>query len=105
MSTGFEIETELIVHALDLDLPMSELETDYRERPPGSASKLSTIKDGLRILWLILHLVRDLLPLQFSQPSGRYPSSRPLRRPSPSLWNSWRPVLFRACQPRFWRLA
>ena len=65
MSTGFEIETELLVHALDLDLPMSELETDYRERPPGSASKLSTIKDGLRILWLIQHLVRDLLPLRF----------------------------------------
>ena len=65
MSTHFEIETELLVHALDLDLPISETETDYRERPEGSASKLSTIGDGLRILWLILHLVRDLLPLQF----------------------------------------
>jgi len=65
MSTRFEIETELLVHALDLDLPISEVETDYRERPEGSVSKLSTVKDGLRILWLILHLVRDLLPLQF----------------------------------------
>jgi glycosyltransferase involved in cell wall biosynthesis len=65
MSTRFEIETELLVHALDLDLPISEIETDYRERPEGSVSKLSTIKDGLRILWLISHLVRDLLPLQF----------------------------------------
>jgi glycosyltransferase involved in cell wall biosynthesis len=65
MSTRFEIETELLVHALDLDLPISAVETDYRERPEGSMSKLSTIKDGLRILWLILHLVRDLLPLQF----------------------------------------
>ncbi len=65
MSAHFEIETELLVHALDLGLPLSEVETDYRERPDGSVSKLSTIKDGLRILWLILHLVRDLLPLQF----------------------------------------
>jgi len=65
MSTGFEVETELLVHALDLDIPMSEIETEYRERPSGSQSKLSTVKDGLRILWVILHLVRDLLPLQF----------------------------------------
>lgn len=65
MSRRFEIETELLVHALDLDLPISEVETDYRERPEGSMSKLSTVKDGLRILWLILHLVRDLRPLQF----------------------------------------
>jgi glycosyltransferase involved in cell wall biosynthesis len=64
-STGFEIETELLVHALDLDVPMSEIETDYHERPLGSLSKLSTIKDGIRILGLIVHLVRDLLPLQF----------------------------------------
>jgi glycosyltransferase involved in cell wall biosynthesis len=64
-SIGFEIETELLVHALDLDVPMSEIDVDYRERPSGSVSKLSTIKDGFRILSLILHLVRDLLPLQF----------------------------------------
>jgi glycosyltransferase involved in cell wall biosynthesis len=64
-SIGFEIETELLIHALDLDVPMSEIDTDYGERPPGSVSKLSTIKDGLRILGLIVHLVRDLLPLQF----------------------------------------
>lgn len=64
-SNGFEIETELLVHALDLDVPMSEIETLYRERPAGSVSKLSTFKDGFRILGLILHLIRDLLPLQF----------------------------------------
>jgi glycosyltransferase involved in cell wall biosynthesis len=64
-SVGFEIETELLVHALDLDVPMSEISVDYSERPPGSLSKLSTFKDGLRILGLIFHLVRDLLPLQF----------------------------------------
>ncbi|WNJ88274.1 glycosyltransferase family 2 protein [Bosea sp. 685] len=64
-SNGFEIETELLVHALDLDVPMSEIETLYKERPAGSESKLSTFKDGFRIFGLILHLVRDLLPLQF----------------------------------------
>ncbi len=64
-STGFEIETELLVHALDLDLPVSEVDTEFKERPVGSASKLSTVRDGFRILWLILHLIRDLLPLQF----------------------------------------
>lgn len=64
-SRGFEIETELLVHALDLDVPMSEMDTVYRERPVGSTSKLSTFKDGFRILGLILHLVRDLRPLQF----------------------------------------
>lgn len=64
-SRGFEIETELMVHALDLDLPIMEIDTVYGERPPGSQSKLSTYRDGLRILGLILHLVRDLMPLQF----------------------------------------
>jgi hypothetical protein len=64
-SSGFEIETEFLVHALDLEMPMSEIATVYRERPAGSVSKLSTVKDGIRILWVILHLVRDLLPLQF----------------------------------------
>lgn len=64
-SQGFEIETELLVHTLDLDLPMAEIDTVYNERPPGSVSKLSTMKDGVRILWLIFQLVRDLLPLQF----------------------------------------
>lgn len=64
-SRGFEIETELLVHALDLGIPMSEIDTNYKERPAGSISKLSTVKDGFRILGLILHLVRDLRPLQF----------------------------------------
>jgi glycosyltransferase involved in cell wall biosynthesis len=65
MSTGFEIETELLVHALDLDVPISEIDTIYQERPAGSLSKVSTFKEGIRILWLILQLIRDLLPLQF----------------------------------------
>lgn len=69
-SSGFEIETELLIHALDLDVPMSEIETVYSQRPAGSVSKLSTFKDGFRILGLILRLVRDLLPLQFFAATG-----------------------------------
>jgi glycosyltransferase involved in cell wall biosynthesis len=64
-SSGFEIETELLIHSLEIDAPMSEIETSYRERPAGSFSKLSTFKDGARILWLIVELIRDLMPLQF----------------------------------------
>jgi glycosyltransferase involved in cell wall biosynthesis len=65
VSSGFEIETEILVHALELNVPMSEIETEYRERPEGSVSKLSTIKDGFRILGLIMHLIRDFMPLYF----------------------------------------
>jgi glycosyltransferase involved in cell wall biosynthesis len=105
MSTRFEIETELLVHALDLDLPISEVETDYRERPEGSMSKLSTIKDGLRILWLILHLVRDLLPLQFFSGVGAALSSPRSQWGFRSFWSSSRPASFHACPRRYWRSA
>jgi glycosyltransferase involved in cell wall biosynthesis len=64
-SGGFEIETELTVHALTLGLPVSELATVYKERPAGSASKLSTYRDGVRILWVILTLFRNEKPLGF----------------------------------------
>ncbi|MBZ9772040.1 glycosyltransferase [Mesorhizobium sp. CO1-1-8] len=65
LSTGFEIETELVVHALDLRLPQSEITAPYRERPVGSASKLRTYSDGLRILRLIGFLVKEERPLAF----------------------------------------
>jgi hypothetical protein len=65
LSRGFEIETELMVHALELGMPMAEVDTAYRERPPGSASKLSTFKDGFRIMALIGKLVKEERPLQF----------------------------------------
>lgn len=65
LSRGFETETELVVHALELRLPMAELPTPYRERPRGSASKLNTWRDGARILRTILTLVKDERPLQF----------------------------------------
>jgi glycosyltransferase involved in cell wall biosynthesis len=65
MSRGFEIETELTVHALELRMPSAEEFTVYGERPSGSVSKLSTFRDGTRILRLIFDLVRNERPLEF----------------------------------------
>jgi len=62
---GFEIETELTVHALDLRVPVAEVRTRYFERPAGSASKLSTYRDGMRILVTMGKLFRDIRPLPF----------------------------------------
>lgn len=64
-SAGFEIETELTVHALDLRMPIEEVQTAYRGRPEGSTSKLNTFADGFRILFTILILVKEERPLQF----------------------------------------
>lgn len=65
LSTGFEIETELTVHALELRMPIAEMRTPYRERPEGSSSKLRTFRDGFRILTTIAALVREERPLRF----------------------------------------
>lgn len=65
LASGFETETELTVHALELRLPMAEVQTPYRDRPTGSASKLRTFRDGFRILRTILLLVKEERPLQF----------------------------------------
>jgi glycosyltransferase involved in cell wall biosynthesis len=65
LSDGFEIETELSVHALELALPVAEVETPYYARPEGSFSKLNTWRDGLRILGTILKLYRSEKPLRF----------------------------------------
>ncbi|WP_448102439.1 glycosyltransferase family 2 protein [Luteibacter jiangsuensis] len=65
LSTGFETETELTVHALELRMPWSEMDTSYSTRPEGSESKLSTYKDGLRILRTILRLFIAERPLHF----------------------------------------
>ncbi len=64
LTSGFEIETALTVHALELRMPTGELPTPYKERPQGSASKLRTFRDGFRILWTILRLVEEERPLQ-----------------------------------------
>jgi len=65
LSDGFEIETELTVHALELSMPVAEVETPYYARPEGSVSKLNTYRDGLRILATILKLYRSEKPLRF----------------------------------------
>jgi glycosyltransferase involved in cell wall biosynthesis len=65
LSTGFEIETELTVHALVLRMPTAEIETPYKERPSGSLSKLNTYSDGIRILRTILILIKEEKPLAF----------------------------------------
>ncbi len=65
LSGGFEIETELVVHALELGLPVAEIDTPYYARPAGSTSKLNTWSDGFRILWTILQLYRSERPLIF----------------------------------------
>ena len=65
LSRGFEIETELCVHALELELPVAEVPTPYYARPQGSVSKLSTWRDGVRILFTIVDLYRSERPLAF----------------------------------------
>jgi hypothetical protein len=62
---GFGIETEMTVHAVRLLMPMTEIDTKYKERPVGSVSKLNTWRDGFRILFTILALVREERPLVF----------------------------------------
>ena len=63
LSAGFEIETELTVHALELRMPTAEVDTVYKARPAGSASKLRTFRDGIRICWSILYLIKEERPL------------------------------------------
>jgi len=70
LSRGFEIETEFTVHALELELPVGEIQTPYYQRPQGSQSKLSTWRDGIRILGTILKLYRSERPLAFFSSLG-----------------------------------
>jgi hypothetical protein len=65
ISSGFEIETELTVHALELRMKTAEVPIAYKDRPEGSASKLNTIRDGVRILKMIGLLVKEERPLMF----------------------------------------
>lgn len=62
---GFGIETELTVHAVRLLMPMAEVDTAYKERPAGSVSKLSTYRDGFKILFTIAQMLREERPLLF----------------------------------------
>jgi len=70
LSDGFEIETELTVHALELALPLAEIDTPYYARPEGSVSKLNTWRDGFRILETMVRLYRSERPLRFFSALG-----------------------------------
>lgn len=65
LTGGFEIETELTVHALELKLSVGEVETPYKERPGGSVSKLNTYRDGIRILLTMVTLFSAERPVSF----------------------------------------
>jgi glycosyltransferase involved in cell wall biosynthesis len=65
LATGFEVETELTVHALELRMPVAEVPVSYSARREGSQSKLSTWRDGLRILSAILFLFKEVRPFKF----------------------------------------
>lgn len=65
LSSGFEIETELTIHALELRMKVREIDTTYRARQGASVSKLNTLRDGLRIARTILLFIKEERPLQF----------------------------------------
>ncbi|MBY0280937.1 MAG: glycosyltransferase [Alphaproteobacteria bacterium] len=65
LSSGFDIETELSIHSLEMNLPVKEIETPFFERAEGSVSKLSTFKDGFLILWRMIFLFKEVKPLVF----------------------------------------
>ena len=65
LSHGFEIETEMTIHALDKNLLIQSLPVQYRDRPVGSESKLNTYTDGMKVLLTIFNLYRDYQPLKF----------------------------------------
>ncbi|MDD3223918.1 MAG: glycosyltransferase family 2 protein [Clostridium sp.] len=65
LSSGFEIETEMSIHALDKKFLLKEVPIDYRDRPEGSSSKLNTYKDGIKVIKTIISLFKDYKPLPF----------------------------------------
>ncbi|GAB1041560.1 glycosyltransferase family 2 protein [Vibrio fluvialis] len=70
LSDGFQIETELTVHALNHKFPILEVPTTYKQRPQGTTSKLRTFHDGFKILSFIIFLIRDIKPLLFFSASS-----------------------------------
>ena len=65
LSKGFEIETEMTIHALDKKMPVMNVIVEYRDRPEGSTSKLNTYTDGIKVLLKIVNLYRIYRPLNF----------------------------------------
>ena len=65
LSKGFEIETEMTIHALDKNMAMENVIIEYRDRPEGSQSKLNTVSDGLKVIFMIIRLLRTYKPMVF----------------------------------------
>ena len=65
LSKGFEIETEMTIHAISMNMAIENVIVDYRDRPEGSESKLNTVNDGLKVLFTIFNLFRNYKPLSF----------------------------------------
>lgn len=65
VSKGFEIETEMTIHALDKNMYIVEVPIEYKDRPEGSVSKLNTLQDGMKVIRTIAKLFRDYKPLVF----------------------------------------
>ena len=65
LATGFEIEVELTLHALDKQFRVKEIPITYQDRPDGSHSKLRTYHDGFRVIWFIFNVLKDYRPLMF----------------------------------------
>ena len=65
MSKGFEIETEMTIHAVNNNMQVENVEVDYRDRPEGSVSKLNTYSEGMKVLFTIMRLFREYKPMRF----------------------------------------
>jgi len=65
MSKGFEIETEMTIHAVNNNMQVENVLIEYRDRPEGSVSKLNTYSDGIKVLFTIVRLFREYKPLKF----------------------------------------
>ena len=65
LSKGFEIETEMTIHAVDKNLLIQSIPVQYRDRPEGSVSKLNTVSDGIKVIMTIFRLYKDYKPLYF----------------------------------------
>jgi glycosyltransferase involved in cell wall biosynthesis len=65
LTQGFDIEAELTIHALELNMPIMEVDSAYKARPKGSISKLHTYRDGVRICWTIFYLLKEERPFRF----------------------------------------
>lgn len=72
LSKGFEIETEMTIHALDKNFLLREIPVDYRDRPEGSVSKLNTLSDGIKVLMTIFRLFSEYKPLKFFSLLGAF---------------------------------